>query len=204
MFSLVTLDDQMKLDKTFLPFDKYPVSQVAFSPSTFSTLGDDLFYLRMMSDTVYRVTADSAVPFIHYDFQEDWYFQPGIEEVTGSVYEAASRKEQVWFIYSHIGQNYIYLYTTLGPRKNYAFFIDRETKQSVSIESKTSTGERLDLSPIRWNGNQFLIALNSIQFVDLLNQLDQEQYSFTEGTTLKEIESSENPVLVSVKLNSIK
>ncbi|MFT6871691.1 MAG: hypothetical protein ACJAVN_000693 [Roseivirga sp.] len=198
-FFLVTLDDQMKLDKTFLPFDKFSGFQFSFDRSSFLTLDDDLFYLRNMSDTVYRITTDSVVPFIHYDFQEDWYFKPGVE-VKRDFSEEQQRKKQVWFVLNHIGQDYIFLYTTLGPRMDYDFFIDRETKQSISIDWRISTNEKLDFYAIDWNGDEFLISLRSSQLNDLLDQFDQEQYSFTEGTTLEEIESSENPVLVRMKL----
>lgn len=202
-FSLITLDDQMKLDETFLPFDKHPGFRLAASLNSFSTLGDDLFYLRETSDTVYRIANDSVIPYIHYDFQDDWYFQPGVELRAG-FYKESHRKKKVWFVLNHLGPNYIYLFTTLGPRMDYAFFIDRDTKQSVSIDPVTSTYERLDFSTIGWNDDEFLIALQSSQLGEFLEELDEEQYSFTKGTTLEEIESSENPVLIRMKIKESK
>lgn len=198
-YSLVTVDDQMNLDRTFLPFVKHPGFRGAQFRSSFFKVNDDLFYLHTMSDTVYRLTSDSVEPYIHYDFQEDWYFKSGVE-VKAGFYEESHRKKQVWFVLNHIGQDYIFLYTTLGPRMDYDFFIDRETKQSVSIDWRISANEKLDFYAIDWNGDEFLISLRSSQLTDLLDQFDQEQYSFTEGTTLEEIESSENPVLVRMKV----
>ncbi len=200
-FFLVTLDDQMKVDKTFLPFDRFSGFQYSFSVSSLFTLGDDLFYLRTMSDTVYRITTDSVVPYIHYDFQDDWYFKPGVE-VKDDFSEEQRKKKQAWFVLNHIGPNYIYVYTTLGPRMDYAFLIDRATKRSVSIEPTTSANERLDFSTIGWNNDEFLIALQSSQLVTFLEDFEEEQYLFTEGTTLEEIESSENPVLIKMKFKS--
>lgn len=197
-FSLVTVDEEMKLDKTFLPFEKYPGFRNSQYLNSFFTLDDDLFYLHTMSDTVYRLTADSVAPFIHYDFQEDWYFKPGIEVKRG-FYEESNRKEQVWFVLNLIGENYIYLFTTLGPRMDYDFLVDRETSQSVSIDWRISGNQKLDFYPIAWNGDEFLISLRSSQLTDLLEQLDENQYGFTQGSTLEETESSENPVLVWIK-----
>lgn len=197
-YSLVTVDNEMKLDKILLPFEKYPGVRNPQFRNSFFTLDDDLFYLHSMSDTVYRITADSVVPFIHYDFQEDWYFKPGVE-VKPRFSEESRRKKQAWFVLNHIGESHIYLYTTLGPRMDYDFLIDRETKRSTSIDWRISPNEKLDFYTIDWNGDEFLISLRSSHLTKLLEQLDQEQYFFTEGTTLEEIESSENPVLVSIK-----
>lgn len=198
-YSLVTVDDQMKLDKTFLPFEKHPGFRGAQFRSSFFTVNDDLLYLHTMSDTVYRLTTDSVVPYIHYDFQDDWYFKPGVE-VKRDFSEEQRRKKQVWFVLNHIGQDYIFLYTTLGPRMDYDFFIDRKTKQSISIDWRISNIGKLDFYALDWNRDEFLISLRSSHLTDLLDQLDQEQYSFTEGTTLEEIGSSENPVLIRMKL----
>lgn len=198
-YSLVTVDDQMKLDQTFLPFKKDPDFRSTQYLNSFFTLNDDLFYLHTMSDTVYRLTSDAVVPYIHYDFQDDWYFKPGVE-VKASFSEEQRRKKQVWFVLNHIGQNYIYLFTTLGPRMDYDFFIDRETKRSISVDWRISTNEKLDFYAIEWNADELLISLRSSQLTDLLDQLNDEQYSFTEGTTLEEIESSENPVLIRMRL----
>ncbi|MFY0592878.1 6-bladed beta-propeller [Roseivirga sp.] len=198
-YSLVTLDEEMKLDKTFLPFDKYPGFRFSLPSNSLFELGDVLFYLREMGNTVYKVTADTIAPYILYDFGDDWYFKPGVE-IKGDFSEEQRRKKQAWFVLNHLGTDYIYLYTTLGPRMDYSFFIDREDKKSVSIESRTSTNERLDVIGIGWDGDEFLFTLRSTQFIDLVDQLDKEQYSFTEGSSLEEIESSENPVLLRMKV----
>lgn len=201
-YSLVTMDDQMKLDKTFLPYEKHPGLRNSQFLNSFFEVDHDLLYLHTMSDTVYRLTSDSVEPYIHYDFQEDWYFKPGVEVKSG-FYEEANRKKQAWFVLNHIGQDYIFLYTTLGPRMDYDFFIDRKTKQSVSIDWRISTNEKLDFYAIDWNKDEFLISVRSSQLTDLLEQFDQEQYTFTEGTTREEIESSENPVLVRMKMKDL-
>lgn len=202
-YSLVTVDDKMKIDQTFLPFDKYPGFISSQYLNSFFTLNDDLFYLHTMSDTVYRITTDSVAPYIHYDFQEDWYFKPDVE-VKADFSEEQRRKKQVWFVLNHIGPDYIYLFTTLGPRMDYDFLIDRKTKRSVSLEFRIKANEKLDFYAIEWYGDELLISLRSSQLIDLLDQLDPGQYSFTEGTSLEEIESSENPVLIRMKIKESK
>ncbi|OEK05460.1 6-bladed beta-propeller [Roseivirga misakiensis] len=197
-YSLITLDEELKLDKTFLPFDKSLGSIFSFSPNSIFKLGDDLLYLREIGSIVYKVTADTLVPYIFYDFGENWYFKPGVE-ITPNFSEEQRRNKQAWYVLNHIGHNFIYIHTTLGPRMDYSYLIDRQSGRSVSIESRTSTNESLDVVGSGWEGDEFLFTLRSTQFIDLVDQLGEEQYSFTEGSSLEEIESSENPVLLRVK-----
>lgn len=197
-YSVVTTDSQMKIDQTLLPFKKGQGFSFGQFKNSFFTLDEDFFYLRSMSDTVYQFTADGVVPFIHYDFQDDWYFKPGVE-IEHGFNEKSMRQKQAWFVLNFVGKKHIYLFTTLGPRMDYSFLIDRTSNQTVNIETRTSTDEYLDLSWLGWQEDQFLVALMPSQLTDLIDQLNHEQYAFTEGSTLKEIEATENPVLVSVK-----
>ncbi|MFT6871690.1 MAG: hypothetical protein ACJAVN_000692 [Roseivirga sp.] len=194
-YSLVTLDSEMKLDKTFLPFAKFPGFQVTFSNNSLFSIEDDLFFFRMMSDTVYRIDTDTIVPYVHYDFQEDWYFQPDIE-VSNAVFSEADAKGQVWFMSNKIGPNYIYLSTSQGED----FLIERKTGKSIRIDFRSMTDEKYQVSSVVWQGDVFLVSFQSTQLAEILEQLDPSQYKFTQGSTLEEIESSENPVLIRMKL----
>lgn len=194
-YSLVILDSEMNLDKTFLPFDNFPGFQVSFSASSLFSVDDDLFFFPMMSDTVYRIEPDTVVPYIHYDFQKDWYFQPDVE-VSSAVFSEANDKGQVWYLANKIGQKYIYLSTSIGEE----FLIERSTGKSIRIDFRSLTDEEYQMTSVAWQGDEFLVGFQSDQLAELLDQLDQEQYSFTQGSTLEEIESSENPVLIRVKL----
>lgn len=197
-YSIVTVNDQMKIDQTLLPFEKVPGIRSGQFKNSFFTAGDDFLYLSTMSNTVYRLKNDSAEPFIHYDFQDDWYFKPSVEIERG-FNEKSMRQKQAWFVLNFVGKNHIYLFTTLGPRMDYSFLIDRVSDQTVNIDARTSSGKSLNLSWLGWQEDEFLVALTPSQLTDLIDQLDKAQYSFTQGTTLEEIETSENPVLVSVK-----
>ena len=203
MFSLITLGEDFKIDKTFLPFTKAPDFWVSFSASSIISYEDDILYFPMMSDTVYKVEADTVAPFIHYDFQDDWFLQPGVE-ITGAIMDEAEKNEQVWYMHNKIGQNYIYLVAGIGTTKNAAFLIDRRTSKIVRIDFRTTSTEEYQMPSIAWHGDEFLASLQSSQLEELLGQLDESQYSFTAGSTLEEIESSENPVLIRMKIKQSK
>lgn len=193
-YSLVTVDSEMNLDKTFLPFDNFPGFQVSFSASSLFSVDDDLFFFPMMSDTVYRIEPDTVVPYIHYDFQDDWYFQPDVA-VSNAVFSEADSKGQIWYLANKIGPNYIYLSTSQGED----FLIERKTGKSIRIDFRSMTDEKYQVSSVAWLQDDFLVSFQSTQLAELLDQLDESQFSFTEGSTLEEIESSENPALVWIK-----
>lgn len=195
MYSLITLGEDLTIDKTFLPFSKVPGFWVSFTAKTIFPNEEDLLYFPMMSDTVYRIETDSVVPYIHYDFQEDWYFQPGVE-VSDAVFTEPEKKGQVWLIFNTIGDDYIYLSTSIGEE----FLIERKTGKRIRIDFRSLTDEDYQMTSVAWQGDEFLVGFQSDQLTELLDQLDKSQYYFTEGSTLEEIESSENPALIRIRL----
>lgn len=202
-YALTILDDQMNVDKTYLPFENFPGFGLSSSNRTVFPNGEDLLYFPMMNDTVYRIESDSVVPYIHYDFKEDWYFQPGVE-VSDAVFTEPEKKGQVWLVNNTIGEKYIYLSGSIGMGDSRIFLIDRDTKESVRIDFETPSTEEYQLSSIAWQGDEFLASLQSSQLEELLGQLEESQYSFTAGSTLEEIESSENPVLIRIRIKKSK
>jgi len=79
------------------------------------------------------------------------------------------------------------------------FLINRLTGAIVSIDLRNQDDGRYTISPIKWEGNSFIGSIQSNDLSALINELDQSRIKFREGTTLEEIESSENPVLMWVK-----
>jgi hypothetical protein len=82
--------------------------------------------------------------------------------------------------------------------------INRLTKSIVSIDIRNDGDGRHSIIPIKWSGDKFLASIQSNDLGALLNELDEYRLSFKEGTTLEEIESSENPVLMWVKFKDLK
>lgn len=198
-YALVTLDEEMNPDKFFLPFDRLPNFWISMSNKTVFLHGDDLLYFPMMNDTVYQIESDTVKPYIYYDFGDDWYFQPGVE-LSEIIMEDSEKKGMVWFMNNKIGENYIYLSAGVGTSISHSFLINRLSKEATRIDFSTQAEEDFQMSPISWIGDQFLVSLQSSQLSDLLDQLETSQYLFTEGSTLDEIESSENPVLIRIKI----
>lgn len=198
-YSLVTLNHRMELNKTFLPFVKLPNFWISMSNKTIFPNGDDLLYFPMMKDTVYQIESDTVKPIIHYDFGDDWFFQPGVG-LPETVMEDAEKKGLVWFMINKIGANHIYLNGVVGTSSSHSFLINRQSEEAVRIDFSTENEEEFQMSAISWIEDDFLVSLQSSQLSELLDLLDEDQYLFTQGSTLDVIESSENPVLVRIKI----
>lgn len=198
-YALVILNENLEVDQLLLPFAKRPEFGYSMPIKTVFPLGDEMFLFPIMKDTVYRLSGDSIEPAIHYDFGEDWFFKPG-DVLTSSFMDDVRKKGRVWWINNYVGKRFIFLSTTVGIGVSAKYFINRESGQSIRLDTKVQTGEDLVLEGIKWDGDEFLFTMQSAQLADLLEELDGAQYSYTKGSTLEEIESSENPVLVRMKI----
>lgn len=199
-YALTILDGEMNVDRTFLPFETSPGFGLSTSNRTVFAAGDDVLFLQLTSDTVYKIDPDSLRPYIHYDFGDDWYFQPGVV-FDQSVMSESGKNGQVWFMNNRIGQNHIFL-SAVGGNTGHYFFIDKKSKKAIRIDDQMSADEEFGISSIGWDGDEFLFTLQSPHLSSLLDQLDESQYSYTAGSTLEEIESSENPVFIRMKIKS--
>ncbi|MFY0592877.1 6-bladed beta-propeller [Roseivirga sp.] len=197
-YMVTILDNEMKVSNTFLPFEKFPDFGISMSNKSVFPVGDDVFFLQLGKDSVYRIGADSLMPYIHYDFGEDWYFQPGVEFNSMMMVEA-EKSGQVWFMNNRIGENYIYL-TAVSGAPAHKFFIDRRSKSIVKIDDSSYADQRYGISSIGWDGDDFLFTMQSTQLESLLGKLDESEFQFIGDASLEVIESSENPVLIRMKL----
>jgi len=198
-YAVAITDGEMKVKKLFLPFEKAPDFGISTDDKTVFPSGEDLFVFRIMTDTVFKLDGDSLKPYIHYDFGDQWYYQSGVE-MSMAVLNQTEEAALVWLMSNRIGENYIFLSAIVGMKNGAQYFIDRNANKEILIDLKMPEDEKLLISSIGWDGDDFLFTIQSPQLSYLLEGLDQEQYSFAEGTELEAIESSENPVLIRMKL----
>ncbi len=198
-YALVTLNEDLEIDQLLLPFTNPPSFRYFMSYKTVFQVGDEVLVFPIMKDTVYRLSGDSIEPAIHYNFGEDWFFKQG-DILTSTFMDDVRQEGKVWWINNYVGKRHIFLSTTVGIGVNAKYFINRESGQSVRVVPKLRFGDDLALMGLKWDGDDFLFTMQSAQLADLLEELDGAQYSYTTGSTLEEIESSENPVLVRMKI----
>ncbi|OEK05459.1 6-bladed beta-propeller [Roseivirga misakiensis] len=198
-YAVVTLDENLQVDKLLLPYAIKPKVGYGVSTKSVFPLGDEVLVFPLFKDTVYRLTGDSIEPAFHYDFGDDWYFQPGVEIVDGMLAEAR-KSGTVWWLYNTIGSEYLFLRANHGIDQRAHFFINRETSQTIRFSGDIESGEQVQISGIKWEGNEFVFTLPSAQLEYLISGLERNQYQFRGQTSLEEIESSENPVLLRMKV----
>ncbi len=197
-YLLISLDEQMEMKKMFLPYQSRPVLEMFSSASTLSPIEGALSYLRMMSDTAFIYDAKGVRPFIHYDFGQNWFWKE--KRTRAEAFEALGSSDQVWNLINKIGERYIYLMGNVNFEYTETFVIDRVLNQVVKINKEKNPEESFGLSISHWDGDFVYGTISSPDISDLISELTKEQWSFSQGTTLEEIESSENPVLIKLKL----
>jgi len=202
-YAIVTLNNDLEVDQLLLPYKTSPKPIYSMPWKTVFPLGNEVFVFPVMKDTVYRLSEGSIEPAIHYDFGEDWFIEPD-KVLTGSFSDDFREKGKVWWINNYLSERYIFLSTTVGVGGRAQYFINRENGQSVMLDRKLRSGEDFSLTGIKWDGDEFLFTMPSSQLHSLVDQLSERQYSYTSGTSLEEIESSENPVLLRISLKDIK
>jgi hypothetical protein len=154
-----------------------------------------------LNDSTYLIEGAGIKPFIHFDFGADFLWRD--EKVLNNPSIAMNEirdANKVWMIWPKIGEQLIYLTYNTSFEDSFQMVIDRATGKQFSLDTRKNAEEKLGLMFDQWLGNNtMLIPINSLDLAELLEDLDESQYSFREGSSLDVIESSENPALMWVK-----
>tara|TARA_R110001592_G_scaffold135241_2_gene351388 strand:+ start:3108 stop:4250 length:1143 start_codon:yes stop_codon:yes gene_type:complete len=204
-------DDNWKLMLVFLGLDFKKQSTalprkdvqdfMSLTWNTFNKYKGNVVYRTVLNDTIYLISQDREVkPIIVLDFGNDWLWSdPEVQAKPGQAMNFVGEKKKVWAVESHLGEKYIYLSYGLGFGEGVVTMLDRETGGQFRIELKKKDGEYIGFYPIQWDGDRLLVSMPAYDAVDLISGLKSEQVKYRQGTTLEEIESSENPVLMWVR-----
>ena len=196
-FNFAFVDSEFKTQKVFLPSGDDMQFQVFMANSSLMPDNGKILFNRMMSDTVYSFNATEFEPFIHYDFGNEWYFK-NMTSMPNNMFIDMQNSGKVWNVSSKISSQFIWLSTYGGEPGRNKYLIDRGNNKSIRVDTRKGE-EYYALSPSLWENEKLFGSIQSIDVPELISSLGQDQYSFNEGTTLEEIKSSENPVLVKIK-----
>lgn len=86
-----------------------------------------------------------------------------------------------------------------GFTANETVLVDRNTGAYRHVDYRIQERDPASFVTIRWEGDRLFCSMSSAQVEDFIEQLGEDQWEMRTGTTLEEIESSENPVLMWVK-----
>ncbi len=197
-YNVVTLDPQMKRNEVLLPMKQPEGFSIRTSNSTLTDYKTSFLYQRIMSDTVYLKTENGMEPMIHFDFGSNWFWNSN--DAKSNILDKMFQSELTWNQVSNVSPNYAYVSGMGGKGSGDTYLIDRTTNKMIKIVYSSVEEEKYFLRISNLTDEGIIGSMSSLEVATLLNELEDSQWSFTEGTTLEEIESSENPVLVRVKL----
>lgn len=170
--------------------------------NSFKLYDDKLIFKPVYEDTTYFINAQKATPLIQVDFGEKYLWKDkSLTESLIAAMMAIPEGNGVWNYTSYIGSELIYLSYSVALA-SFGALIDRKTGSYVVISTFFDNEERYDFNPLICHGDRFLFSMPSTTALALVDQMEESQYRFVEGTTLKRIDQSENPVLMWVKFKS--
>ncbi|WP_420385622.1 6-bladed beta-propeller [Roseivirga sp.] len=197
-FNFAFVDEGLRTRQTHLPAGESLNFRIYTSNSTVNTYKEGILYQRLMGDTTYYFNEEKFSPMVHYNFGNEWYFR-GLQETPENIFLDMRESGKYWNMVSTFGDHMVYLSMFGGEAGRNKFLIDRGAGKKVRMDiRKAEPEENYALSVSLWKSGVMYGALASVDIAELIEELEEGQYSFSEGTTLDIIESSENPVLVSI------
>jgi hypothetical protein len=203
-YRYVTLDKDLKPTSMYVPVNNKITIGFFLSTNSVTPYKDGVTLHRMMSDTVYYLNEKRFNPLIHLDFGNDWYWKE-IRDVTEEFLKNIQSMDKIWTADAKIGDYKIWVFTYSGfieGRMVPSFLIDRATGVVHKVDTRKADKSNNVAVAISWDDDRLLYSIQSADVADFLSELNEGQIKFRQGTTLEEIESSENPVLMWVKFKN--
>ena len=198
-FNVLFLDENMEVKQMANPYSSPLILYVGSSVSSFQPYGKDLIYHGFKSDSVFLIENNEIRPLFKCDFGDEWLWTEETiknnPRTTGLIRET----DLVWWADSYINEKWIYLSYKTSFKDVFRVLIDRNSGVQRAVKVNKNTATKYAMTPIKWEEDRFMVSLQSPDVRGYINDLGEEKVKFRQGTTLEEIESSENPVLMWVK-----
>jgi hypothetical protein len=200
-YRYASLNNDLELSGTYQKVDNKMEMGLYLSNNPIAPYKDGVTLFRMMSDTVYNLNEKGFLPFLHFDFGSDWYWKDG-NDVLPEFADAMMTTDKVWRALAFLNDTKVWVqpYNGYGQEKAIStFLIDRSTGSVKAINMRKADSSEGVGYVLGWDGDQLIFTVQSPDMGSFLSQLKGDQITYRQGTTLEEIESSENPVLMWVK-----
>tara|TARA_R110001592_G_scaffold135241_2_gene351385 strand:+ start:87 stop:1262 length:1176 start_codon:yes stop_codon:yes gene_type:complete len=202
-YNVVQLDGNMGITGRYLPFKKASSAGAMTSYSSLFEYKESIGFYRPASDTVYLYQKDKFVPFIHFEFGNNWHWDD-YDPFSPDVIKGLREGDKVWSIKPKVGSRYIITSSLYGKsgKLRLEHVIDRRNAETILIDlERTSKKQPFDLQVSLWESDDtFYAFLPAMDAVGLVTEASAKNWSFRGGTSLEEIASSENPVLVRIRI----
>ena len=167
---------------------------------SFEEYKDGLTFIPSKNDTMFWYKNGEVQALMKFDFASGFYWNEDWQSKDFRQLSKALRDEnnqKVINIQHALQDEWVHLNLLIGNSIYIRMLLNRTTGQYFCLALPT----QLDSWQFRdfYQKHVGLVTLPSDQVYDLISGLDESQYSFREGTSLEDIESSENPVIAWVK-----
>ena len=197
-FGLIKTNKAGEFEEGYLPFEKFPGFSIKTSVPTLQVVDGLVLLQKMLTDSVYLYADGDLKPFLHFDFGDDWLRNE--IELSGNFFQDVQKAEKVWLASGYIGSKLTMISAQVGMGASERYLIDRANGKTVRVDSQMDPEEKYYYTLCKWlSPNEAILSIQSLQVASLMDELEETQYSFREGSSLEQIESSENPVLLFVK-----
>lgn len=185
-------------DSLFLLQSNRQAFDMPSSMNSFSPYGNDMIFKRFLSDSAYLVKNGSVDALIHFDFGDEFLWQGEASKVDPKKgFEMLQSTEKIWQVWPFIGSEWVYLRYHRSMRAPAKYMvINLKTGVQYEIDKPSAAKAEYFYNERLWFDSQFVIDMNSTDVATFLDKLDKSQVKFHEGSSLAEIESSENPALL--------
>ncbi|KYG85029.1 hypothetical protein AWW67_17465 [Roseivirga seohaensis] len=202
-YNVILVDKALKPQVMLNPFEHFPPFGFRMAANAFSPYKNGLLYHAALSDTVFLLEGQKMAPLFNIDFGENWVWND--KSLIGNRPKAmraiGERQTDVFAFAPFVDENFV-LFNSRNI--NDYIMIHRTTSDYQRLKVSKKDGRNFQFMPIRWDDGRFLVSLSSAELNEFMEGLQGRQIKFREGTTLEEIESSENPVLLWIKFKELK
>lgn len=199
-YNVVVQDKQLFDRKLLLPAERFTGFNIFTSNSTLAKYKSSFLYQRIMSDTVYMFADSIMKPMIHFDLDQKWFWKGQDGGSNNGDINEVFNSELFWNQTTKVSSGFAYVMAWSGTEGTKKFLVDRRINKIIEVQESVNDEDKYYITVSHWTEDGVFGSMGSLDVANLLNELSEEQWFFTEGTTLQEIESSENPVIVRVKL----
>ncbi|GAB5526349.1 MAG: hypothetical protein Roseis2KO_42210 [Roseivirga sp.] len=200
-FNVMLLDKDFARGPLYGPFTQYEsFFSVSTSYNGLYPYKKDLAYMRALSDTLFLVNEQGMRPLAYFDFGEDWLWKDTqLFNDSGAASDAMQSRGLIWNLNAQVHPRWLLIDYITGFTADKTIIIDRSTGAYRHIDYRMPDTDPASFVTIRWEGDRLFCSMPSSVLADFIEQLGEERWEMRTGTTLEEIESSENPVLIWLK-----
>lgn len=187
-------------NKLQIKFVRIPVKEVHPFPFGLSKElihhGDDIYYKKVLRDSVYKVVGDDLEPFMRFDFGDLWSWNdPNTKYSMSTAFQEKKREDMIYEFEPLFGKEKVFITYYYTLKKYYRGYVDIGSGKFYPFNLRKADREEFKIIPIDWFGDRLLFSVDTYELEEFVQRLGKEKYSIKGNVALDEILQSENPVL---------